>query len=219
MKSILFVGNSFTFFHDLPGMVRLLAEKAGTGLMTDSVTRGGAYLHQFTDPADPLCAQLEEKYAEHPWDDIVLQDQSLNPAKDPDDFLNASSALQAKMLAEDAFCYYQTWAYREGSGHLAKTGFTYDALWRGLRESYQKAAEQGEGVCVPVGDAFFECSLRYPELNVYGDDDKHPSLAGTYLAACLFTKLFTGISPLMFQGVEGLSDEDAEKLREIASEF
>lgn len=219
MKSILFVGNSFTFFNDLPGMVRTMAAAAGMELLTDSVTRGGAYLHQFIDPADPISAQLEEKYRERPWDIIVLQDQSINPALEREDFLSAVAALKAKMIANDAFCFYQTWAYAEGSQHLEKYGITYDEMWRRLRDAYEEAAEQSEGVCVPVGDAFLTSTIRCPELSVYGEDGKHPSVAGTYLAACLFLKLLTGQTPLMFPGTDGLDEEAAEKLRGIASEF
>ena len=46
---VLFLGNSYTYFNDLPAMVQWMAEQIGFDLQTDSVTRGGAYLHQFAD--------------------------------------------------------------------------------------------------------------------------------------------------------------------------
>ena len=50
---VLMLGNSFTYFHDMPKMVAALLNEE-----VDSVTRGGAYLHQMLDPEDELCAQV-----------------------------------------------------------------------------------------------------------------------------------------------------------------
>ena len=43
-KSILFLGNSYTYFNDLPNMVKQLASAAGFSATTQSITPGGQTL-------------------------------------------------------------------------------------------------------------------------------------------------------------------------------
>ena len=47
---ILFLGNSFTYYHDLPDMVAELLHAEVKGNLC-----GGAYLYQHIDPSDELC--------------------------------------------------------------------------------------------------------------------------------------------------------------------
>ena len=52
---ILMLGNSFTYFHDMPKMLGALLNEE-----VDSVTRGGAYLYQMLDEQDELHTQVME---------------------------------------------------------------------------------------------------------------------------------------------------------------
>ena len=49
---------------------------------------------------------------------------------------------------------------------------------------------------IPVGNAFRYVEQNYPEINLYMDDDKHPSSNATYLASCVFYSMITGKSPI-----------------------
>jgi hypothetical protein len=46
-----------------------------------------------------------------------------------------------------------------------------------------------------VGDAWRQSRAQYPEIDLYSTDGKHPSVQGTYLAACVFYKALFGQSP------------------------
>ena len=49
--NILFVGNSYTFFNDMPhACFKKIAEEAGYSVTVTAVTKGGAYLYQYADP-------------------------------------------------------------------------------------------------------------------------------------------------------------------------
>ena len=50
MKKLLFVGNSFTYYHDLPAMLEKLSCAAGYSIQTAAVTKGGWYLERYADP-------------------------------------------------------------------------------------------------------------------------------------------------------------------------
>lgn len=219
MLNILFIGNSFTFVNDLPKMLEMLAADAGEELSTASVLRGGAYLHQFADPKNELGQRLAETYPTKNWDFIVLQDQSFNPANQPDDFLDSAKTLCEQMDCGAKFLFYSTWAYRDQTEKLAKTGMTYSEMLTALTASYQKAADLYHGIRVPVGNAFALSTAEYPEIDLYTADDYHPSPCGTYLAACLFYRAITGKSSAGLAVPEGVSNKQGSALRAIAERF
>ena len=80
MKTLLFVGNSFTYYHDLPAMLEKLSCAAGYSIQTAAVTKGGWYLERYADPDNEMYPLLHETHEQRAWDMIVLQDQSFNPA-------------------------------------------------------------------------------------------------------------------------------------------
>lgn len=215
MKQILFIGNSLTFFNDLPETLRMMAEKAGVEIAVDSVLKGGAYLRQFADEACELGQKLRAKYGEHPWDAVILQDQSFNPAKNPAGHLEAVKKIITDVVTNGEEIYlYQTWAYQDGTEKLGMTGMTYDAMGTALRESYAASAEAVGGICVPVGDAFALAAEKGVDL--YNPDNYHPSTAGTYLAACLFFRYLLGRIPSAEAVPGGMDGETAAILRECA---
>ena len=174
---ILFLGNSFTFFHDMPDMVaEILNAEVGRNL------RGGAYLSQHLDPADELCAITHKLLTEEKWDYVVLQDQSQGPITNGEDFRRAVDALCPMIRAAGGKpILYETWAYEEGSDTLASTGMTFEVMQKGLTDGYRAAAEANNALVAPVGQAF---AVARQVAQLYGAADHcPPSAAGSRLAA------------------------------------
>lgn len=174
---ILFLGNSFTFYHDLPEMVAqiLLAEVKGN-------LRGGAYLHQHIDPSDELYSIIRKLLSEEKWDYVVLQDQSQGPITHPKEFACAVAALSEMIRAAGGTpVLYETWAYEEGSDTLASTGMTFFEMQKKLSSGYRMAADASQALLAPVGQVF-AASRRLMQL-YDADDHYHPSQAGSRLAA------------------------------------
>lgn len=209
---ILFLGNSFTYYHDLPEMVgRLLSCE------TAAVTRGGAYLWQFCDAKDELHRMAEEKLQQGLWDWVVLQEQSFNAVGNREDFLRSMEMLCARVRSAGAKpLLYASWAYREGSEKLAKTHCTYLEMAQGLKEAYALAGEKNDAPVAPVGEAFTRA--REEEM-LYEPDDFHPSLSGSYLSACVIARSLAPDTPLSDWRPEGISREVAEKLQRISCIF
>lgn len=174
---ILFLGNSFTFFNDLPDTVgRLLNAEVGRNL------RGGAYLYQHIDPADELCAITRKLLTEEKWDYVVLQDQSQGPITNPEEFHQAVNTLVPMIRAAGGKpVLYETWAYEEGSDTLASTGMTFEAMQQGLTEGYRAAAQANDALIAPVGQAF--ATARHISQLYDAADHYHPSAIGSQLAA------------------------------------
>ena len=179
---ILFLGNSFTFFNDLPQMIgELLDAEVGRSL------RGGAYLFQHLDPADKLYEQTHKLLTEEKWDYVVLQDQSQGPITHREEFLQAVRALCPLIRAAGAKpILYETWAYREGSETLASTGFTFEEMQQKLSEGYAAAAAENDALLAPVGQAFVTARATAP---IYCDDDYHPAEPGSRIAAQVFAEV------------------------------
>ena len=117
MKTVLFIGNSFTFYHDMPAAVSAKLEQAGCPHQVESFTKGGWFLSRYADPQDKYGALLRERHLGKHWDILILQDQSFNPVDQYEDFLAGAKALK-QLLQPEKVLMYQTWAYEEAREEL-----------------------------------------------------------------------------------------------------
>jgi len=212
MKTVLFIGNSFVYYNDLPAMVQQIS---GGELVCGSVTKGGAFAHQYADPDHELGARVRQTLQSGKWDCVVLQDQSCNPAKDPADCLTAMAVLSALTGDAQRF-FYQTWAYRDGSKKLHSSGMDYETMYGKLKQTYAAAALENNGTLVPVGDGFRQVKLQHPQIDLYNADNFHPSPAGTYLAACIFCGMLMGADAETLSDIPELDHNICAKLRAVA---
>jgi hypothetical protein len=64
-------------------------------------------------------------------------------------------------------------------------------------DAYVSTGNEIGALVIPVGLAFEEAYKRKPELKLHKDyDGSHPSLIGSYLAACTVVASVYGISPV-----------------------
>ncbi len=218
VRSVLFLGNSYTYFNDMPGMFGSACAAAGYTVKVESVTRGGCFLRQFEDSADPLYEKLRSLLETNRFDTAFLQEQSVLPASDPDAFLASARALCDKLRAHGARIYlYQTWGRREPSETLTKHGWTNQSMTEKLAKAYAGAAKALACGRSPVGAAFSEVGAHFPEIELYNPDHSHPSVSGSYLAAlCHFAALF-GVSPEGLSYTADLKKETARILQSAAA--
>jgi hypothetical protein len=65
-----------------------------------------------------------------------------------------------------------------------------------VRQSYLLAAQDINGIFLPAGDAWRAAWRRQPGLTLYGPDDFHPTVLGSYIAALVITSKITSRSAL-----------------------
>ena len=184
---ILFVGNSFTYYNDMPTLFQNMANACNLDVQVDKLTFGGHYLHQYADFESEKGMLFLKKLNEGNFDIVVLQDQSINPALNYDDFFTAAQKLCNEIRKKGAVpIFYQTWAYRNESEKLKHTGFSYDEMHEKLENAYQTAAKQLDTIAVPVGRAFYNITKNRPDVNLLAQDDYHPSCEGSLVAASVF---------------------------------
>lgn len=197
--NILFIGNSYTYFNDLPAVFAALANENGRDVTACSVTRGGRRLNQFSDAEDDcteeLCAVLADR---GPFDVVFLQEQSMLPYRDYDAFFNGAAHVAGTVRAAGAkrLCFYVTWGRRPNCPTLAEMGWTHDTMTAGLHEAYFRAAEALSMECADVGAAFHQFVAADNGDFLYDPDGSHPSYAGTALAALVMYKTVFGEMPV-----------------------
>jgi len=184
-EKILFVGNSYTYYNDMPDKIfTAKAEEAGRLFTVFKVLKGGYKLSQYADPENPYGILLRETVKDQYFDYVVLQDQSCNPFVDQEDFMCGVSSLK-ELLSEhtDHFVLYATWGRKTGSPDLEKLQIGSAEMTRKLAEAYDLAGEKFGMSVAHVGKVFAERSRQDPSVDLYDEDMTHPSLAGSMLAA------------------------------------
>ncbi len=86
-----------------------------------------------------------------------------------------------------------------------------------LAEAYTKAGNENGALVIPAGLAFARVLKARPELKLHIADNRHPTLAGTYLAAATAYAAVYGRSPVENSYTAGLDPELARFLRAQAS--
>jgi hypothetical protein len=199
---VLFVGNSFTARNDLPGLITLLARARGRVLEHRLINASGASLRAHWN-----AGEAAEAIRDGGYDAVVLQEQSTLPVK------NAARMHENIRLFDGAIkaagaktVLYMTWARLNAPD--SQTAIT---------DAYTAAGEELGATVAPVGIAW-QRFLRKNDRPVLRDrDQSHPTVAGSYLAACVFLAALFGESPVgVGDDVPGLSVGDRAALQAAA---
>jgi hypothetical protein len=183
-KRVLFVGNSYTYFWNLPQLVSAMAESQGEIIYTQQSTSGGVNWKQHWDGDKEL--KTQELIKNGDWDIVVIQNHSLSTVRNKDEFFEYGKKLISLIKENGAQpLLYATWS-REANPLMQK----------GINEVYLELAEETGIEVLEVGTAWADAKKIKPELNLYHPDVSHPSSYGTYLTAALFYKKLTGKSVL-----------------------
>lgn len=190
-KEVLFIGNSYTYVNDLPNLVKEIALSFGDTLIHDSSTPGGANFNGHSSSAQTLA-----KINQQQWDYVVLQAQSQELSFSP--FQVASDSYPyAEILVDSIFAnsscteplFFMTWGRKYGDQSNCQfypPVCNYLGMQQRLRESYLDMTFTHNTSCSPVGMAWKKSIEIDSTLNLYSSDNSHPSIYGSYLAACTF---------------------------------
>lgn len=189
---VLFIGNSYTARNDLPQLVVRLAADATSPLVVETrmVVAGGASLRRHWN-----APHARDAIASDRWDWVVLQEQSTLPVKNASRYHDNVRLFQPPIAAAGArMALYQTWARRDAP----QAQDTIDAAVAAI-------ARECEARPVRVGAAWREALRRDPSLPLYTNDGSHPTLLGSYLAACVFLTALLTRSPASFAVADRLA--------------
>jgi hypothetical protein len=103
--------------------------------------------------------------------------------------------------------YFMSWAYEDKPEMTAQ-----------LAAAYTEAGNATDALVIPAGLAFAKALNKRPSLGLYAPDKRHPSLAGSYLAACTVFASLYGKSPEGNSYDAGLDPSLAAFLQSVAWE-
>jgi len=186
---ILFVGNSYTYYNNMPQMVADIASSFGDTVSFDQSTPGGASLYGHSQNQTTL-----DKINQQDWDYVVLQDQSQNPSLSPS-YVNANVYPYAQSLVnaieQNYNCseplFYMTWGRKYGDQSNCNNYppvCTYLGMQQRLRDSYINMGNTNNASVSPVGVAFKNSIAHDSTIDLYNNDNSHPSV--WKLFSCLY---------------------------------
>ena len=215
-KDVLFIGNSYTYYNNLPNLIKEMAQLNGNDLFHESHTPGASNFSQHASNSNVLSLLNSQE-----WDIVVLQEQSVRPALPP---LEVETQVypyaeqlcsNIELLNESATpMFYMTWGRENGLQSYCNyySPFcTYEGMQQRLIESYNYMAEVNNAELAPVGVIWQAFRELNPEINLYTSDESHPSIAGSYLASVVFYCLiFQDIPENIYypQGLNNINTED-----------
>lgn len=194
---VLFIGNSYTAVNNLPQVIKDMAAADGHVLQFSSSTPGGGTLQQ--QSTNPVTLNLIQQGG---WDYVVLQGQSQIPSF-PENQVEVQFYPYAKRLDSlihvfnpcTKTVFYVTWGRENGdsvNGQIFPPVATYEGMDSLLTLRYTNIADSVHAYLSPVGPLWHVIRDNYPGIELYQADQSHPSVAGTFAAACSFYSILFG---------------------------
>ena len=220
-KRVLFLGNSYTWSNDLPQMVADVANSTGDNLVFDSYAPGGYTLQGHSTNPTSLA-----KIAIGNWDYVVLQEQSQFPSfpisQVKTGIFPYAHFLDSVINAENPCgetVFYMTWGRKNGDAFNCASWppvCTYLGMDSLLNLRYRIMADSNNAILSPVGAVWKYIRQNFPSIELYESDESHPSVAGTYAAACCFYTTLFRKDPTAITFNTTLSNSDAANIRTAA---
>ena len=194
---MLFLGNSYTYYHTYPVIFKELAWSEGHYADCKIFISGGYNMAQHL--ANPHSVELVDMGG---YDYVMLQDQSVQPVLNgtADDAASAENLQKmverVKKHSPTSKVFIEiTWGRRYGNNNFGKyeeylelyPAFysDYDAMQNRLIEVVTAEAKQWGTMVTPVGLAWQIVMHERPDIVLYHTDNHHQSYAGSYLSAAV----------------------------------
>lgn len=217
---VLFIGNSFTYFNELPQTVSQIAASQGIKLSATQFAPGGYYMKQHVEHE-----KLQKLIRQGGWDFVVIQEQSAALAMPSDTVLQnsypAAHTLDSLIHAHNAAArvvFYMTWGHKDGCQEEVDNYpliYSYEGMQDRLRINYLEMTYRNKAWCAPVGMAWQQIRKERPDYVLYMPDRSHPSMLGSYLAAnVIFCTLFP--KPYQTDVLLGMPAEQGEYIQQVA---
>ena len=208
----LFLGNSYTQYNNLPQLVSELSRAANKVLIVDNNMPGGHTFANHSTNATSL-----NKIRTGNWDYVILQEQSQLPTID---FYRINSTLPAAIRLRDTILRYNscatiitymTWGRRNGgrqcdgsNTHCSADFANFNQMQDTLTKAYIEISDSINAQCAPVGVAW-QNILNDTNLVLHIADNSHPTLTGSYVAACVLYSAIWKRSSLNLSYTAGLA--------------
>lgn len=182
-ERLLFVGNSLTYFNDLPGTVCRLARHQGKALTCTAVAFPDFSLLDHLGQGDAQ-AQIESRR----YTTVVLQQGPSALESSRRELLDTAGTFNSMIRAAGGRpAFYAVWPQSSRQFDFARSA-----------ESYRLAAATTNALLFPVGETWQKAWALDASIPLYSADGLHPTRAGSYLAALVIYRVLYGELPEAF---------------------
>jgi PKD domain/Secretion system C-terminal sorting domain len=112
--------------------------------------------------------------------------------------------------------FYMTWGRKNGDASNCGTWppvCTYNGMDSLLTLRYKMLADMNRGLISPVAVVWKYIRQNYPQIELYDADESHPSLEGSYAAACCFYTIIFRKNPVLISNSYTISPAVAASIR------
>lgn len=220
-SNVLFIGNSYTHMNNLYKIYENLSLSKGKSVSADTLAVSGSTLMAHT-----LRTNTFYKIKSKNWDNVFIQGFSRELSHDSVRIARETIPY-AQQLIDSIKAYnpcvniyfYMTWGYAEGFSDSIP-GDNYTLMQERIKRGYLQLSRATGGYAIaPVGMVWQEIKKRYPELNLYTDDNAHPSFYGSYTAACTFFTSIYKESPLDGDAPKRVEPIHALNIQQTAADY
>lgn len=220
--SVLFIGNSMTYFHDMPTAIfEPMAKAAGFDVRVQSITAGGRFLWENLQREDETALAVKAALAPDKagsYDYVILQEGMPDLYTNTERFYGAVRSLAAQIRSLGAKpALYARMGNQRGNPELDDPECTYENVYSAIVAAHEAMSRELE---IPVAwavSAVHDLNGREIDFDLYAPDQSHPSYAGSYVAALTIMAVVFGVDPasLTYDGL--LAAPQAALCREAAS--
>ncbi len=177
--NILLIGNSHTYYNDMPERLRKKALASGWSCRVVMIAHGGWYLAQHAPEPEVRFNILYGGY-----DYVVLQEHA-HPFGPEEKFLEAARALNGMIRqAGSVPVIYEVWAMK-----------TDPETQPCMNAVHERVAGEIGALLAPVGRRWRERQEESPDTDLFAEDGRHASEAGSDFAAeCIWETIFGDLS-------------------------
>ncbi|OWP74008.1 T9SS type A sorting domain-containing protein [Flavobacterium oreochromis] len=217
-EKILFIGNSMTYYNNMPTLFRDIANAKGKNVQVQQYTQGGTgFINHVNDRA------VYNLFASQVWDAVILQPgtgESVGASYRIQETISRGKQLMDSIKKYSPCSKILLYEVSNGIASNPNGNGNYDnyfAIQKKIKDSITAIARGLKIPFAPAGECFKEHYNTNKDLLLHGTyNDVHPGLKGSYLVACsIFNTLYQeNVSPCNFYG--GIDDVTATYLQRIS---
>ena len=221
---VLFIGNSFSYFENMPDIFRNIASNAGYKVKTQMFAPGGVSVGDISQGSqahmnNPL---VYENIRSDKWDYVVLQDNQGRFVLNYGQFPSSSLVIQGHLQIRDSvlknnpcakMVWFAGWGMKNG---LPPNGNTGIEMIDRIAANYRFLNDTAHEIIAPIGGAWKKIILSNPAFDLWSSDETHPSLEGAFLTASVIYSTIFRDNPSYSSENAGLSSLTADLLKQSA---
>lgn len=222
--NVLFLGNSYTSYNNLPMLFSNLACSGGYNVSVSSNTAEPRF------SAHEASTQTINLLSSKQWDYVVLQDHPLEPGYKPaevtSDSLQPAKDLVAAVKVNSPaveIIYFVTWGSENGDTDYNCNFYPdvcdFDGHTTAILAGYTQYKDGTGGKLAKVGSAWKDVvdgPAPFGSSDLWISNGDHPDVKGSYLAAAVIFATIFNQSPVGLDGPSGLNSVDVNYMNGIA---